>query len=218
MTPQPVKAWKYKILLVICGPIAESNSWTGIHRALAPCQKSINMLRRPWCCRDGSTDTAMMTTSMPLAFMMRDLQLPCVASHACTNILVSASSWLHGATASSDIILLLMVSSFVTTTMLAVSASHSLSSITWNSSVLLFSSCKKLLQFVGALLVSVTLLLILGPLFWVTSNQVELLVDEKYYVNTLIFGTTGILWNNLWYVFSGIVIKCFWASWRYGID
>ena len=112
---------------------------------------------------------------MLLAFMMRDLQLPCVASHACTNILVSASSWLHGATASSDIILLLMVSSFVTTTMLAVSVSHSLSSITWNSSVFLFSSCKKLLQFVGALLVSVTLILILAPLFWVTSNQVELL-------------------------------------------
>ena len=88
----PVKAWKYRIPLAFSGPTAESNSLTGIHQALTPCPKSVHMLWRPSCCRDGSTNTLMITTSVSLAFMMRDLQSSCVASQACTNILVSASS------------------------------------------------------------------------------------------------------------------------------
>jgi len=51
-------------------------------------------------------DTAITMTSVSFALMVMSL-LPCdVASLACTNTLVSASSWKHGATASRDLTLL----------------------------------------------------------------------------------------------------------------
>lgn len=88
---------KWKILLAFPGPLADSKSWTGIHLTLALYPKAIIMLWGPKCCRDGSTDTAMITTmsSVLTALLLMAFQPPCVVSGACTNTLVYASSWLQ---------------------------------------------------------------------------------------------------------------------------
>ena len=91
-------------------------------------------------------DTAITMTSVSFALMVMDL-LPCdVASLACTNTLVSASLWEHGATASRDLTLLQMaLFPLVAMMVLVVSASHILSARKLNSLVLLLSSRRKLL-------------------------------------------------------------------------
>ena len=85
-TSHPVKEWKYIIPLALTGPMALSSSWIGIHFMPTPWPKAVHKVSTPISCSCGTTDTAITTMSVSLAFMTRALLPSIAASRACTDI------------------------------------------------------------------------------------------------------------------------------------
>ena len=97
---QPPKAWKKRIPHVFSGPMAETTSCIGIHLVFPLLPKVTHIFSRPSFIKEGITEVAMITMSVSLALIIRDW-CPCfTACWAWRRICVSASSWLHKATAS----------------------------------------------------------------------------------------------------------------------
>ena len=162
-TSQPMKAWKKSIPLVFFGPMADTRSWIGIHLLCSPLPNATHIFSRPVAAREGIRDMAITTMSVLLASIIRDLYPSVAACRACTNIRVSASSWVNGAISSRltlvSLVVVMAFSPLVIITGLPVVNSATLSARKWNSSGLSVLSLRKLCQFEGILLVAVTLLL-----------------------------------------------------------
>ena len=128
-----------------------------------PFAKCNHIFSRPVAAREG----IITTMSVSLASIMRDLYPSVAACRTCTNIRVSASSWVHGATSSRltlvSLVVVMAFSRLVMITGWPVVISATLSARKWNSSVLLVLSPRKLCQFEGVLLVAVTVLLVAFP-------------------------------------------------------
>ena len=170
--------------------MALSSSWIGIHFMPTPWPKAVHKVSTPISCRCGSTDTAITTMSVSLALKTRALLPSISASRACTNIRVSASSCRHGDTDSNDfwLSLQMMHPSFVTRIVLVVCVWQILSARNWNNSVLLSSSLRKLLKFVGVLYVPVTLLRMLCPRITLASPfTVDFLYTTSRTTSTLLY-------------------------------
>ena len=165
-TSQPVKAWKKGKPLHFCGPRLSTISWIGNHLRDWPWPNSTLTISRPASWR--IVNTLMSTGRISVSHALINKYFICclAAPRACVKILVSVSSWLHGHKPSVLIYLFERAySPFVTTTILWGDRVTILSSKNSNSSVLLSLSRRKLLQFGGSLVLSVTLHLSALPLF-----------------------------------------------------